>query len=439
MPHFVTFLVNLVDSTTIDNNVLLPEIINVFARHNISATFMVSEGWIRRVVHKQRHSMIDNLQTQEIGFFSDTCLPYQHSSSPPAKLNWDDQTLTMYDRAVTATETLRDVFGQPPTCWGQTSDSWCPQVNAALHRLNLPAIVYPKTCTQAGTGPHWYAGVLVFPNEAIFHLGASLFPAGDVAHTLSAVQEMLQNQRMVGARWMGISMTPARYAANAAEAVAQNLDHLLEGVLRNNQVRYLTIGQARQLYSSPSQTVYLSEIDQAVRQSGGEEDIPTNFEHFSAAELLDMMVRIYSDFDPDRETIQRRMVFGPTEEPTPFDPIDEPIYWPDFMAACRMVANYVTYQHRLPANVFLRHAEWNIGAFFRGAIDMWPKFRNGRPPHFVEWQPAYMYPAIGHNLAVAVQDSFESAPACNVTFDLNDLLMHTCFQSWTLRPAVAGL
>lgn len=464
MSHTVTLLFDVEDLCWPGSDDITLELATRLTRHGVQGTFLVVGEKARLFAQRNRHDVVAALQEHDIGLHTN-----RHSIHPTvaeylADLSWEDGVWAAYDDESEGCQSLETIFGILPSCWGQSGGSWGPQINAAMQRLNIPAVVYPQTRTQAGADLHWYAGSLVFPGEAVHIIDDALLDDTRFEESLAALQEMLDQRILNGTRWTGITVChptrlratefwdglnfaagtntppeayrqPELYPEEVYQTGLKNIDRLITTLQQDRRVQIQTVRQIRQTVEPPEQTVYLSEIDQVVWQINHYEDIPTDFYRFSAAELLDMVVRIYSDSNPQRESIRRRHVFGPTQEPTPFDPTEEPIYWSDFVATCRMIENHVTYRQQLPANVFIRYTEWSIGAFFQAAVRAWPLYRAGKPPNYIEWHPAYMYPAVGHSIAAAVQQGYDQWPIHSPNLDSNTLLMHTCFQCWTLRPA----
>lgn len=464
MAHLVTLLFDVDDLCWPGSDDVTMELAGRLTRLGEQGTFNVVGERARLLTQRHRTDVIAALREHDLGLHTNRHALHPTVAEYLSRASWEDGVWAAYDDESAGVETFKDVFGFAPESWAQPGGSWGPQMNAAVQRLNFPAVVYAQTRTQATVDLHWYAGSLVFPGGAIFPFDDALTDDARFEQALEAMRKMLDERIYNGTRWSGIFVCyPSRLRAvefwdvlnfsggkntppeqyrlpplrpdEDYQTALKNFERLVAALQQDRRVQIQTIAQIRRQFQPPEQTVYLTEIDQAVWQINQYEDIPTDFFRFSAAELLDLLVRIYSDSDPQRQSLRRRMVFGPTEDPAPFDPLDEPMYWSDFVATCRMVDNYVTYHQCLPANVFVRHSEWNVGAFFMAAVKAWPMYRAGRPPNYVEWHPAYLYPAIGHDIAAAVQDGYQTWPIHSPALEVNTLLMHTCFQCWTLRPA----
>ncbi len=464
MGHSVSLLFNVDDLCWPGSDDAALAVADHLSRRDIRATFMIVGERSRLLAERGRRDVIAALRRHDIGLHTAFHAVHPTLTEYLADQPWPEGVLAAYDEEGAALGKLEHIFGVKAGSWGQAGGAWAPQVNAALYRLNLPAVVYAPTRTQAIADLHWYAGALVFPEQAIFRFEEALLNDHAFEAAMQTMQTMLDDRLYNGARWTGIFVAhPARlrakqdwaalnfaggrntppedyampqpYSEATSQAIMARMDRLLHHLTEDHRLQLETISQVRQAHQPPRTHIYLSEIDRLVWQLSGQDDIPTTVYHFSAAELLDVIARVYSDPEAYPDFVRRRTVFGPVEAPPPFDPSNEPIYWSDFVAACRMVENYINYHHTLPANVYLGRVAWSIGAFFRAALTMWPQFRAGRPPHFIEWQPAYMYPAIGHDIAEAVQAKYENWPPLPNALDVNTLLMHTCFQCWTLRPA----
>lgn len=464
MSHFITLLFDVEDLCWPESDDITLELATRLSQHGVQGTFFVVGEKAKLFAKRGRTDIIAALQAHDLGSHTT-----RHSIHPTiaeylADLDWDEGVLTAMDEEGAGLEMLEGVFGRKPSSWGQPGGSWGPQIHAAMARLNTTAVVYPRTRTEICADLHWFAGALVFPGDALVYFDDALTDEAEFEQALQTMHFQLDERIMRGTRWSGIFVChPTRLRAvefwdglnyakgvntapdnyrlptirsnEAYKTALRNFDRLVEILKQDKRLEIKTIAELRQNFPPPEETVYLYEIDEAVAEIEKKEEILTHFYHFSPAELLDLVARVYANTEVPVESLRRRPVLGPTSEPLPFYPHDEFVYWDDFIAACKMLVNYVTRHGRLPANLHVKGAQWSTGTFYRVAMDTWFQFRSGKPPRTIDWRPGHLYPAIGHEIAAMVQDDYETWPIHQPDLDLNKILMHTCFQSWTLRPA----
>ena len=464
MAHSVSLLFDVEDLCWPGSDDITLEVARRLSRREVRGTFFVVGEKARLFAERGRQDVIAALDEHDLASHTTN-----HSIHPTiaeflAPEGWDSGILTAVEREGAGLTMLKEVFGRAPTSWGQPGGSWGPQINAAMARLNMPVVVYPPTRIDRVIDLHWYAGSLVFPKGAYLIFDADLTDEAKFEATLRRMWSLLDERIIMGTRWTGIFIChptrlravefwdglnfakgthtePANYRMPTLRSEAEyqtalaNIDRLLDLLQQDQRLQLATINELSRTFRPPGEMVSIYEIDRAVAQIVSNEDIPTHFYRFSPAELLDLVARIYSDGEIFRETISRRHVGGPVTDPPSFDPGDAVAFWPDFISACRMMTQHVTDYGCLPAGLYLHGLQWSIGSFYRAAIEAWEGFRQGKPPNTIEWRPAPLYPAIGHEIAGIVQEDYEGWPIHQPDIDLNQLLMHTCFQCWTLRPA----
>jgi hypothetical protein len=426
---------------------------------------MVVGAKARLFAERGRTDIIAALQDHDIGSHTTNHSIHPTIAEYLANTDWEEGVLEAMEKEGNGLTMLTDVFRLPPTSWGQAGGSWGPQINAAMYRLiNNPAVVYPPTQTGAVADLHWYAGSLVFPGPALAFFDDALTDDDLFQQALQRLIDMIDSRLMLGTRWTGIFVChPTRLRAiefwdtlnfakgentasehyqmptlrseEAYQTALQNFDRLVEHLKQDLRLEIRTIADLSRTYTPPPETVYLYQLDETMLEMQSEEGIPTRFRNFSPAEFLDLILQTYTQTQFETESLRRRMVFGPIDEPPEFDPPGLPAFWDDFLVACQQVLNHINRFGRLPASIYIRDVRWSIGSFFWGAVEAWPAFRSGRPPRDVNWRPSSIYPAIGQQIAAAVQEGYDSWPIHVPELDLNKLLMYTCFQCWTLRPA----
>jgi len=462
--HNVSLLFDVEDLCWPGSDDITLELAKRLTEHGLQGTFFVVAEKARQFVQRGRSDIIAALQKHDVASHTT-----RHSIHPTiaeylSETAWDEGVYQAMEDEGLGLEILEQVFGRRPTAWGQPGGSWGPQINAAMARLQMPVVVYPRTRIERSVDIHWYAGSLVFPDNAIAVFDTRLTDEREFEQAVRQMVDLVDQRILAGARWTGIFVChptmlkaqqfwdglnyaqglntdpkdyrlPTFRSQAAYQTALKNYERLLDILQQDRRLHIQTIADLHRLFRPPEETVYFYQIDQAIPEILKYEDLPTNFYHFSAAELLDLVARAYTNTDFALEALPRRAVLGPIDEPPPTFPHDDYMYWDDFLTACRTLVYHVTDSGHLPSSVYVRGVQWSLGTFFRAAIEVWPQFRAGVRPNYLDWKPGYLYPAIGHDIAATVQDDYEGWPIHRPELDSNKLLMHTCFQCWTLRPA----
>lgn len=464
MQHAVSLLFDVEDLCWPGSDDIALDVATRLTQHQVEASFFVVGEKARLFAQRQRDDAIAALLQHEVASHTTSHSLHPTVAEYLACSDWDEGVYRVWDDEERGAEMLREVFGLSMRSWGQAGGSWGPQLHQGLLRAGFESIVYPLTRTQDPGDVHWYAGMRVFPGDDMPFFDDELADDTAFEKAMQRLDDTLSRRINLGLRWSGVFVchptrlravefwdalnfargvhtAPADYrlptlrSDEAYQTALRNLDHLLTWLKRNPFLDLQPISALETRFPPPDSTVYLMEIDEAVDYYQDHDDIPPIFYQFSPAELLEMMARIFTDPDSYPETIVRRFVLGPTEEPVYEEPTHGFVYWDDFLAACRQISLQVANQGRLPASLTMRGSNWHIGSFFRAALNVWPAFRRGTPPPSLDWNPAPMFPEIGHRIAADVQEHYEGWPIHNLDIDLNTLLRHTCFQAWTLRPA----
>ena len=464
MPHYISLLFDVEDLCWPESDDITLELATRLTRHQVRGTFFVVAEKARLFAERGRTDIMAALEAHDLASHTTS-----HSFHPTiaeylAGADWDEGVLTALDKEGAGVDLLQQVFGRRPTSWGQPGGSWGPQINTAMYRLDMPTVVYPPTRTGVLADVHWYAGSLVYPGDALAFFDSALTDDEQFEQALKRMDDLLDERISQGGRWSGIfvchptrlravefwdglnfakgsSTPPQDYrmptlrSEEAYQTALRNLDRLLERLQADRRLQIETIQDLSQVFRPPGDMVSFHQIDQAINEIMASEDILPSFYRFSPAELLDLVARVYTNTSYQIGSLSRRMVLGPTDDPPPAIPHDDFIYWDDFLSACQIVTQHVSQYERLPASIYLRGAQWSIGTFYRAAMEVWPRFRAGDQPRYIDWKPGFLYPSVGHDIAVAVQEGYEHWPIHQPDIDLNKLLMHTCFQCWTLRPA----
>lgn len=159
---YATLLLDVEDILTRDADDITRDVARLLSEEGVSATFCVVGERVRQWRDRDRADVVEALQAHDIGTHTDF-----HSVHPTVVeyllgLGWDEGVDEAARRESPAVEAIRRVFDRDPSCWGGPGNTWGPQVNVALRRLGVPAVVYAHT-RAVGREPHRFLGALAYP------------------------------------------------------------------------------------------------------------------------------------------------------------------------------------------------------------------------------------------------------------------------------------
>jgi hypothetical protein len=147
-------------------------IANDLSAEGVRATFKVVGEKARVLEKRGRRDVIQALSRHAIGYHSNWHSVHPTPSEYLVRLGYVEGAAEFERREVQGVADVKRVFGRQPVCYGQPGNSWGPQSNLALRKLNIP--VYLDEGDQVGLDeqPFWYGGLLY-----IFQMGRNNFRA----------------------------------------------------------------------------------------------------------------------------------------------------------------------------------------------------------------------------------------------------------------------
>ncbi len=188
---------DLVDPAADDVTCTVAEIV---AGEGARATFCVAGERVRQWNERGRTDVIRALSRHDVGFHTTG-----HSIHPTvleylAGRGWEDGVAEVLRRERQGFDALRDAFGTAPSCWGGPGNTWGPQVNEAMARLGVPAVVYAQTRVPRGE-VHRFCGALSYPSGCSMQDGEYHLDAAWEANLARMLGE-IERRRGDGAQWM---------------------------------------------------------------------------------------------------------------------------------------------------------------------------------------------------------------------------------------------
>jgi hypothetical protein len=138
----------------------------------VRATFKVVGEKARVLESRGRKDVIAALKQHDIGYHSNWHSVHPTPAEYLVRMGFVEGADEFERREAAGLADVKRVFGIEPSCYGQPGNSWGPQTNAALRRMNV--LVYLDEGDQVGLGeqPFWYDGLLY-----VFHMGKNQFRA----------------------------------------------------------------------------------------------------------------------------------------------------------------------------------------------------------------------------------------------------------------------
>jgi hypothetical protein len=201
---FISFLFDVEDLVAPDADTIARLVAQCVSEEGATATFCIVGERARQWQARGRQDVIDALARHDIGFHTTW-----HSVHPTimeylSDKGWDDGVEEVLRREKSGVEALETVFGRLPSCYGGPGNTWGPQVNEAMRRLGVPAVVYSPTCVPGGD-VHEFCGVFAYPCGC--SIGDGDYHLPDVwAKNLDRVLGVIESMRNAGTRWLEVFM-----------------------------------------------------------------------------------------------------------------------------------------------------------------------------------------------------------------------------------------
>jgi hypothetical protein len=172
---------------------------DIVADEGARATFCVVGERARQWDERGRPDVVQALSRHDVGSHTTG-----HSIHPTvleylAGKGWEDGVEEARRREQPGVEALLRAFGSLPSCWGGPGNTWGPQVNEAMARLGVPAIVYAHTRVPGGD-VHRFCGTLCYPGGCSMRDGEYHRPAAWEADLERLLGE-LDRRRGAGVQW----------------------------------------------------------------------------------------------------------------------------------------------------------------------------------------------------------------------------------------------
>jgi hypothetical protein len=129
-------------------------------QQGIRATFKVVGEKARVLERRNRRDVIGALSQHEIGYHSNTHSQHPTVAEYESTLDWQAGADEFTRREKQGFDTVKRIFAQTPSCYGQPGASWAPQVFAALKDWGVRVYLDDGKHVGLDGNPFWYGGLL---------------------------------------------------------------------------------------------------------------------------------------------------------------------------------------------------------------------------------------------------------------------------------------
>jgi len=446
-------------------------IAELLSDYGIKATFKIAGKKLEDILQREREDVIDALARHSVGYHT-----YDHSVHPTVaeylkRMGWDSGGREFERREAKGVNLIREVFGAPPSCYGQPGSAWAPQTYIAFNRWGIKVYLDEGNHVGVDNQPFWYCGLLhiykmrsnlirIYPSpdkgklrqdqdkERFTRIYNRLKKrGGGVVSTYSHPCEFVcqdfwdrlnyRNGRNTDpAHWVMPRLLPPR----DIEEIFKNFAEYIEFIRSHPGVEFITPAELLILYQDKARrrVFTLLEILQLARAvQGGISFQVINDVSVSPAEGFSLLASWLVNFDdgakgelpPEGRIIDA--TYGPAVKPVTTPP-DAAILWEELIDACRRLTSYLNANHQLPHKVeaagmyiapedFLATLGWVVELTIAGEAP--PKRITVRRGNFTVSR--YVGEAWLWDWTVFPQG-----------FDAPALVELAKLQSWTLKPAL---
>ena len=186
------------DYITPESDIALGQLVDILERHKLKATFKMVGEKVRGLKRRGHYETLAKLLAQDIGYHTDF-----HSKPPSISeylldKGWQEGIDEFVRREQEGVDTLRQVFGRAPSCYGQPGGSWAPQVYPALRKWGIPTYLDAGPWINLDRRPHRYNDILsILSVDGLMHIGVGR-GAAEMAKRQTQLARLVDEQRAAG-------------------------------------------------------------------------------------------------------------------------------------------------------------------------------------------------------------------------------------------------
>ena len=147
------------DYITYESDEALLGLLEIFEVQGAQATWKLVGAKARSLAERQRRDIIKLLQSQDIGYHTDTHSQHPVLAEYLEHMGWEDGIAEASRRETPGYRDLCRIVG-PSSTFGQAGGSWAPQIAPLMRQWGIPLFMDEAGHIGLDGGPFWYGGVL---------------------------------------------------------------------------------------------------------------------------------------------------------------------------------------------------------------------------------------------------------------------------------------
>jgi hypothetical protein len=458
MKTYALFWFDVEDYITYESDDALMGLLDIFEVQGVQATWKVVGEKARSLQERQRRDIIRLLQSQDLGYHTDTHSQHPVLAEYLEHLGWEDGIAEAARRETPGYEDLCRIIG-PSSTFGQAGGSWAPHIAPLMRRWDIPLFMDEAGHIGLDGGPFWYGGVLHVNRleerctRMAFEAGAAGLEAGNKAFDALAAKGGLVSiyyhpcEFATHAFWDGVNFAnganppsnqwrqaPIRTPDERRQGLAyfaSYLRHIRQSpeteILSGRQlIGLLPDLAAGQAYSAKQIAAWTAFAD------GGISYTTTDELTLSPAELFHLTVHTLTALvDGDATDQVLASPDGPTRRVVSSLPEGTSLNANALLNACRDLRDFLAIHLRLPDAVHLGVERLSPADFLLSAADLLrTRLVRGSFPDSVSLRRGQL--ALEHHVRA---DSWDW-PIFPAGFKGERLIELARLQTWTLKPAL---
>lgn len=158
----ISLLLDVEDIVTPEADDITKQVAEILTEESVRATFLVVGERPRQWISRGRTDVIASLSKHDIGVHTDL-----HSVHPTVceylqGKGWENGVAEAIRREAPGVAAIEEAFGVIPSAWGGPGNTWGPQINEAMKRLGVMALVYSH-CRPPHGDIHQFCGITCYP------------------------------------------------------------------------------------------------------------------------------------------------------------------------------------------------------------------------------------------------------------------------------------
>lgn len=159
MKTYALFWFDVEDYITYESDEALLGLLEIFEVQGVQATWKLVGAKARSLEERKRRDIIKLLQSQDIGYHTDTHSQHPVLAEYLEHMGWEDGIAEASRRETPGYRDLGRIVG-PSSTFGQAGGSWAPHIAPLMRQWGVPLFMDEAGHIGLDGGPFWYGGVL---------------------------------------------------------------------------------------------------------------------------------------------------------------------------------------------------------------------------------------------------------------------------------------